>query len=112
MAVDEVRRRTQLESLFNAHAGAVRAYARRRIDAVAADDVVSEVFVIAWRRLDDVPDDALPWQAHHPCARRDLRQPSRTKAQQTLPPAELKLKHPRGRAEVRHVAIVVGRQRA
>ncbi len=31
------------------------------VDPVAADDAVSEVFVIAWRRLDDVPDDALPW---------------------------------------------------
>jgi RNA polymerase sigma-70 factor (ECF subfamily) len=59
--VNEVQRRSRLEDLFNAHAGAVRAYARRRVDPVAADDAVSEVFVIAWRRLDDVPDDALPW---------------------------------------------------
>jgi RNA polymerase sigma-70 factor, ECF subfamily len=27
----------------------------------AADDVVSEVFVIAWRRLGEAPDDELPW---------------------------------------------------
>lgn len=59
--VDEVQRRSRLEGLFNAHAGAVRAYARRRVDPAAADDAVSEVFVIAWRRLEDVPDDALPW---------------------------------------------------
>ena len=59
--MDEVQRRSRLEDLFNAHAGAVRAYARRRVDPVAADDATSEVFVIAWRRLDDVPGDALPW---------------------------------------------------
>jgi len=59
--MDDVQRRSRLESLFCAHAGAVRAYARRWVDPVAADDAVSEVFVIAWRRLDDVPDDALPW---------------------------------------------------
>ena len=59
--MEDVQRRSRLEGLFTAHAGAVRAYARRRVDPVAADDAVSEVFVIAWRRLEDVPDDALPW---------------------------------------------------
>lgn len=59
--MDNAQRRLTLERLFNGYAGAVRAYARRRVDPVAADDAVSEVFVIAWRRLDDVPDDALPW---------------------------------------------------
>ena len=37
-------------------------YARRRAEADVAGDVVSEVFVVAWRRLSDVPDaDPLPW---------------------------------------------------
>lgn len=56
--------------MFSANAGAVRAYARRRVDPASADDAVSEVFVIAWRRLEDVPDDALPWLIG--CARRVL----------------------------------------
>jgi RNA polymerase sigma-70 factor (ECF subfamily) len=68
--VDEFERRVRLEALFQAHAGAVRAYARRRIGAAGADDTVSEVFAIAWRRLDDVPDRALPWLLG--CARRVL----------------------------------------
>jgi RNA polymerase sigma-70 factor, ECF subfamily len=68
--VDEIQRRLRLEHLFYAHAGAVRAYARRRIDVANAEDTVSEVFAIAWRRLDDVPDDALPWLLG--CARRVL----------------------------------------
>jgi RNA polymerase sigma-70 factor, ECF subfamily len=33
----------------------------RRSDAQTADDVVADVFVVAWRRLDDVPEDPLPW---------------------------------------------------
>jgi RNA polymerase sigma-70 factor (ECF subfamily) len=32
------------------------------------DDVVSDVFLVAWRRLDDVPAEALPWL--FACARR------------------------------------------
>lgn len=59
--MDDSDRRAALEWLFETYAGAVRAYARRRVDAAAADDAVSDVFVIAWRRLDDVPPNALPW---------------------------------------------------
>jgi len=39
---------------------AVRRYAWRR-EPAHADDVVSETFLVAWRRLDDVPEPALPW---------------------------------------------------
>jgi RNA polymerase sigma-70 factor (ECF subfamily) len=39
----------------------VHAFARRRVAAEAVDDVVSEAFTVAWRRLDDIPDDPLPW---------------------------------------------------
>jgi RNA polymerase sigma factor (sigma-70 family) len=63
-------RRARLDALFHAHAAEVRAYAHWRIDTSLVDDVVSEVFLIAWRRLDDVPDDALPWLLA--CARRVL----------------------------------------
>jgi RNA polymerase sigma-70 factor (ECF subfamily) len=51
----------RLEALFRQHHQAVSAYARRRVSADAADDVVANTFVVAWRRLDDVPEDALPW---------------------------------------------------
>lgn len=38
------------------------AYARRRTDRATADDVVAETFLVAWRRLDDLPAErALPW---------------------------------------------------
>jgi RNA polymerase sigma-70 factor, ECF subfamily len=68
--VNDSRRRVRFEQVFREHVTAVRAYARRRIDDATADDVVSDVFVIAWRRLDELPDDALPWL--YGCARRVL----------------------------------------
>lgn len=53
--------RDRFESLFAAHHGAVRAYALRRAAPHLAQDAVAETFTVAWRRLDDVPDDPLPW---------------------------------------------------
>ncbi|MGO9902370.1 MAG: RNA polymerase sigma factor [Solirubrobacteraceae bacterium] len=53
--------RCRFEALYLAHAGAVRTYVRRRSDVEATEDVVADVFVVAWRRLDDIPDDPLPW---------------------------------------------------
>jgi RNA polymerase sigma-70 factor (ECF subfamily) len=47
--------------LYVAHGGAVRTFARRRAGAAEADDVVAEVFLSAWRRMDEVPADPLPW---------------------------------------------------
>jgi RNA polymerase sigma-70 factor (ECF subfamily) len=57
-----VDRHARFEQLYHAHAGAVRAYAIRRAPTDAmADDVVSDVFLVVWRRLDDVPERPLPW---------------------------------------------------
>ena len=53
--------RQRCERLYRAHAHRVHAYARRRSDEQTADDVVAEVFLIVWRRLDAVPADPLPW---------------------------------------------------
>jgi RNA polymerase sigma-70 factor, ECF subfamily len=52
--------RLRFEAVFRQHHPQVLAYARRRAPQDAAD-VVSEVFLTAWRRLDDLPADALPW---------------------------------------------------
>jgi RNA polymerase sigma-70 factor, ECF subfamily len=53
--------RVQFEQLYRQHAGAVLAYARRRTTQEAANDVVAEVFLVAWRRADEVPAQPLPW---------------------------------------------------
>jgi RNA polymerase sigma-70 factor (ECF subfamily) len=51
----------RFQALYAAHHGQVYAYAVSRAGRQLADEVVSEVFLIAWRRLADVPDPALPW---------------------------------------------------
>jgi RNA polymerase sigma-70 factor, ECF subfamily len=51
----------RFEVLFRENYPAVRAYALRRASRDAAQDVVADTFLVAWRRLDDVPADALPW---------------------------------------------------
>lgn len=47
----------RVEKLFRDHAPDVLAYALRRTDAATAEDVVAEVFVIAWRRADRIPSE-------------------------------------------------------
>jgi RNA polymerase sigma factor (sigma-70 family) len=54
----------RFDLLFDEHRRAVLAYALRRVDDPAdAADALAETFLVAWRRLDDVPsgDDARPW---------------------------------------------------
>ena len=57
----EPSRQARFDDLYRRHAAAVAAYALRRVARDVAEDVVSEVFVVAWRRLDEVPEHALPW---------------------------------------------------
>jgi RNA polymerase sigma factor (sigma-70 family) len=56
------QRRARFESLFREHSGRVLDYALNRgMELQEAEDVVSDTFLVCWRRLDDVPGDALPW---------------------------------------------------
>lgn len=48
------------ERLFTEHHGAIHAYAMRRSPG-DADDIVSEVFTVAWRKREAVPEASLPW---------------------------------------------------
>lgn len=48
-------------SLWEDHADAILAYARRRTDSDTASEVVAGTFLVAWRRRRDVPDESLPW---------------------------------------------------
>jgi RNA polymerase sigma-70 factor (ECF subfamily) len=54
MEPDQVAR---FEQLFAAHYGDLMRFATRRVGADAAGDVVSSTFLVAWRRLADVPAD-------------------------------------------------------
>jgi RNA polymerase sigma-70 factor (ECF subfamily) len=76
------------------HGQAVRAYALRRIDRSTADDVVSEVFVVAFRRLEEIPDDALPWLLA--TARRVIANHRRAAGRREALNAQLGVLHPGG----------------
>lgn len=48
-------REREFEALYTAHHRAVLAYCARRASRTDAWDAASEVFLVAWRRLDDAP---------------------------------------------------------
>lgn len=48
-------------SMYETEAWRVYAYARRHTDAERAHDVVSDVFLAAWRHRQALPTPALPW---------------------------------------------------
>ena len=52
----------EFERIYEAHAGAIAAYALRRTRHEAdAEEIVAETFLIAWRRSGDLRGDPLPW---------------------------------------------------
>lgn len=89
-------RRRRFEALAAEVYGPIQRYTRRRVDAHAVDDVVSETLLTLWRRLEDVPADAqLPWV--YGVARRHIANHRRSnsrrlrlvhRAQSEPPPAE------------------------
>jgi RNA polymerase sigma factor (sigma-70 family) len=54
-------RHEQFHRLYADHADAVLRYARRRTSPEAAEDVLAETFVVAWRRLERVPAEPRGW---------------------------------------------------
>ena len=53
--------REWLETMWHDHASKVYAYAARRVGREAADDVVADTFVVAWRNRSSRPARELPW---------------------------------------------------
>jgi RNA polymerase sigma factor (sigma-70 family) len=51
----------RLKRLFDEHAGRLYAYCLRRGDRADAEEIVAETFLVAWRRIDQVPAEPLPW---------------------------------------------------
>jgi RNA polymerase sigma-70 factor (ECF subfamily) len=49
--------------LYQSYGKLIHAYCARRTTSSQAADAVSEVFLVTWKRIDDVPqgDSALPW---------------------------------------------------
>ncbi|HEV2375050.1 MAG TPA: sigma factor, partial [Streptosporangiaceae bacterium] len=51
----------RFELLYRQHRHAVLRYTLARVDPESAKDATAETFLIAWRRLSDVPDEPVPW---------------------------------------------------
>jgi len=50
-------RKRALQSALEASSVDLLSYLRRRTDSHEAPDLLSETFVVAWRRIDDLPKD-------------------------------------------------------
>jgi RNA polymerase sigma-70 factor (ECF subfamily) len=59
--VRENEARDRLAAIYDTCAPRVHAYAVRHCGWEEADDVLSETFAVAWRRIDAVPDPAIGW---------------------------------------------------
>ena len=55
------RDKAWFDRLWNVDAGNVRAYLQRRVQLSDVDDLLSEVFVVAWRHRDRKPNSELSW---------------------------------------------------
>jgi RNA polymerase sigma-70 factor (ECF subfamily) len=55
MATADAGRKARFEAIWAEHSPRVRAYCIRRVAAHEADDVCAEIFLVIWRRLDEVP---------------------------------------------------------
>jgi RNA polymerase sigma-70 factor (ECF subfamily) len=59
--VDDAERHTRLEAWFRAYGDRVLAYLLHRTDPETAQDVLQEVFVMAFRKADTVPEPPIGW---------------------------------------------------
>lgn len=54
-------RSIRFEEVYRAFHGRVWAFVARRIGPSAAEDITAETFLIAWRKLESLPSEPLPW---------------------------------------------------
>ncbi|MCW2845326.1 MAG: Sigma-70, region 4 type 2 [Nocardioides sp.] len=59
--VDAQTRRDRFESLAPGLIEPLRRFLARRTDAATADDVLADTLLVCWRRLDELPEEPLPW---------------------------------------------------
>lgn len=94
----EIERRERFEAIATEVYDPLQRYLRRRASAEESGDVFSEVLLTVWRRLDDVPPNAvLPWcygvarrtlSNHRRAAQRHLRLVQRLESERVQTPAE------------------------
>lgn len=54
-------RRAHFEALAPPLMEPLRRFLARRTDPATADDVLADTLLVCWRRLDEIPPEALPW---------------------------------------------------
>lgn len=54
-------RRARFEELAPQLIEPLRRFLARRTDPATADDVLADTLLVCWRRLDEMPEEALPW---------------------------------------------------
>lgn len=59
--MDSIDDEQRYEAMYRLAYPVVLRYCQRRLPADTARDVAADVFLVAWRRFDTVPDLALPW---------------------------------------------------
>ncbi len=59
--MDDLDAIERFTGLYDRYRSRVYAYAVSRAGRQLADEVVSEVFLAAWRKVAELPDDPLPW---------------------------------------------------
>jgi RNA polymerase sigma-70 factor, ECF subfamily len=57
----ERERQERFDRLYRSHGVDVLAYLRRRATPDVSDDGLAETFLVAWRRLDEVPSEPRAW---------------------------------------------------
>ncbi len=75
----QVEARNRFHRLFEAHGEQVLLYFKRRTDHESARDGAADTFLVAWRRIDEIPPESeLPWL--YGVARRVLSQQRRARS--------------------------------
>ncbi|MFD0684159.1 RNA polymerase sigma factor [Actinomadura fibrosa] len=95
---DEASDEERFTAMYDGCRQRVWAYAVSRAGRHVADDVVSETFAVAWRRLREVPDPALPWLLG--VARNVLRDGHRAEVRRESFAAELRRWAPRPTGDI------------
>ena len=92
-------RRERFEALAPGLIEPLRRFLARRTDPATADDVLADTLLVCWRRLDDVPDEALPWA--YGVARNCLANAERSGRRQERAGREDRGRRPAGRVDAR-----------
>lgn len=59
--MDAQTRRDRFEEVAPGLVEPLRRFLARRADAATADDVLGDTLLVCWRRLEELPDEPLPW---------------------------------------------------